>query len=119
MRKFTCSFLSMNFCTLTKPSALSPEILLNDFPEIDLKPKIDVYEGDLKGVISDLLKKKYLAVCQKSLQEINNQTTFNGVNYGDGFGMFVTIPTRPNARVPYLYVHYFLDSGSPFTTLTH
>ena len=78
-----------------------------------------MHEGDLKGVISKLLEKKYLEVCEKSHEEIINQTKFNGIIYGDGFRMFMAIPTRPSGHYPYLYVHYLLDSGSPFTTLTH
>lgn len=58
--------LRMTLCTFKKHTKLKHKILLNNPLPIDPIENIaisDINEGDLKGKISDLLKKPYLGVC--------------------------------------------------------
>ena len=83
----------------------------------------DVKSGDLHSSISCRLDKKYLSVCEESVDEILSTTKYHGIIYGQK-RWFISIPTRPyedkeEKEKKFRYVHYLVDSRSPRTILGH
>ena len=80
----------------------------------------DVKSEDLQSLISCRLNKKYLSVCEESVDEILSTTKYHGIIYGKK-RWFISIPTKPKntPEKKFRYVHYLVDSGSPCTILCH
>ena len=83
----------------------------------------DLKSGDLHSSISCRLNKKYLSVCEESVDEILSTTKYHGIIYGQT-RWFISIPTRPyedkeENEKKYKYVHFLVNSGSHITRLTH
>lgn len=93
-------------------------ILVNDPSPFDILIN-DIPPNGLKDNVSGWLQIPYLSKYEKSIEELNVKVKYEGRIIGDHSRLFFSLPTARENSSEYYNVHYLLDTGSPYTTLTH
>lgn len=84
------------------------DILINDIPK-----------SGLKHDVSGWLHIPYLSKYEGSIEKLKEKAQYEGSIIGSNWRLFFSIPTAKQNSSEYYNVHYLLDTGSPYTTLTH
>ena len=79
----------------------------------------DIPANGLHEDVSAKIQIPYLSKYQGKTEELGRELKYKGSIIGDHSRLFFSIPTARLDSQEYYYVHYLLDTGSPYTTLTH
>ena len=79
----------------------------------------DIPKNGLKEDVSGLLQIPYLSKYEKSIEELKQKVKYEGKIIRVHSRLFLSIPTARASSSEYFNVHYLLNTGSPYTTLTH
>jgi hypothetical protein len=94
------------------------EYLGNDPSPFDILTN-DIPVDGLKQQVSTGLSIPYLSKYEGSKEELREKVKYRGKIIGDHSRLFFSIPTARENSQEYYYVHYLLNTGWPYTTLTH